>query len=173
MSGGRMRRALVAVVGLCLALGALVMNPTVEETDAAFTDSEYASTALSAAELVAPTAGTCTVTTKVVVLVGIVFDSVTMTWTSPYPKENVRLTVTRGSQTVVVDPGDIIQSGPTNGTYTYTVTLNQGLLESLIGNLLGSTTTLTVVNVAGEAWHSPAHTRQLYIGLLGLSPSCT
>lgn len=167
-SRSRARQALAALAAGALLLSAvLVAQP--QPTTAAFTDNEYARGAATAGTLVTPTITSCTVQRAVLTLI---FESVTITWTSPYPKEQVRLSATRSGTTHAIPSAQISVSGPVNGLYTYSATLSNGLLAELLGNLFGSTTTLTVWNVYPGHWVSPTRTRQLDIALLGLNPRC-
>lgn len=166
----RTRRTLAGLAGLALLIG-VAAAPPAQLTEAQFTDPEYASSsAFTAATLATPTITACTIQNN-----GLgVFQSVTLTWTSPYVAANVRLTATSGTTTGTVPAANITSSGPVGGLYTYTATLNQALLTSLVSNLLGSTTTLAVTNLLpGTTWVSPAATRRLTIALLGLNASCT
>lgn len=173
MNARRMRRMAVVLISLALLAG-IVLTPQPQPTDAAFTDVEHATGSVTAGTLNAPGITGCSVTTYFVVLVGVVFQSVTITWSSPYPQSQVRLTATNGGTTTEVDSSQISQSGPLNGVYTYSATLDSGFLTSLLGNLFGSSTTLTLANIVpGSNWVSPTASRTLSIGLLGLNPTCT
>ncbi|MGO1183282.1 hypothetical protein ACT3TB_09430 [Micrococcaceae sp. AOP34-BR2-30] len=154
---------------MALLIGAVVAAQP-QPTTAAFTDDAYAQATVNAGELAAPTITSCTTRHA---LIGLVFQSVTITWTSPYPQEHVRLSATINGTAYPIAAGQINVSGPVNGLYTYSATLSSALLESIIGNLLGSTTTLTVSNVYPDHWVSQTRSRQLDIALLGLTSSCT
>jgi len=165
MARTRMRAgSSIAALVMLLAVGAVNAAPT----DAAWTEPEYASSgALNAIDLsAAPTITSCTTTTKVVVLVGLVFDTVTITWTSTAPLEMQR--VYFGTQLGSLTP-TLVSS--TNGNHSYSVTYSEGLLESLLGNLLGSTTAIAV-RAEGGSWSSPTATNRLRVELLGLNPRC-
>lgn len=169
MTGQRRHRVLAGVAGAALLVG-VGLTPAAQVTDAAFTDPEYASTTITAFRVPDPTITACNIANN-----GLgIFQSVTLIWTSPYPANGVRLTLTQGTTTAVVPASNITTSGPSAGLYTYTAVLNQALLVSLISNLLGSTTTLTVNNLlTGTSWVSAGATRQLSIALLGLGATCT
>ncbi|KJQ54125.1 hypothetical protein RS85_02196 [Microbacterium sp. SA39] len=161
---------LAGAVGLSVLAGVAVL-PSAQLTEARFTDPDYASsTTFTAGALATPVITACTVANNVLG----VFQSVTITWTSPYVAANVRLTATSGTTTGTIPAANITATGPVGGLYTYTANVPQSLLASLISNLLGSTTTLSVTNVLpGTNWVSPAATRRLSIALLGLNASCT
>lgn len=164
------RRLLAGILGLSLFVGVGVLS-SVRPTEARFTDAEYTSSGTFTAFTVpAPTITACTVTNNVL---GI-FESVTVVWTSPYPANGVRLTLVQGTTTAVVPAANITTSGPTGGLYTHTAVLTQGLLVSLLANLLGSTTTMTANNLlVGTSWVSAGTVRRLTIGALGLGATCT
>ncbi|WP_311259544.1 hypothetical protein [Microbacterium sp. WCS2018Hpa-9] len=169
MTGRRGRRVLAGVAGAALLLG-IGMAPTVQMTEAAFTDDDYARTTITAFKVPAPTIIACGVTNN-----GLgIFQSVRLDWTSPYPATGTRLTLTQGATTAVVPASNITTTGPAAGLYTHSAVLTQALLTSLISNLLGSTTTMTATNLlAGTTWVSAGSSRQLSIALLGLNASCT
>ena len=169
MNERRQRRILAGVVGVTMLVGVGVAA-TAQTTDAAFTDPEYARTTITAFQVPAPTIIACAITNN-----GLgVFQSVRLDWTSPYPATGVRLTLTQGATTAVVPAANISTTGPAAGLYTHTAILTQGLLSSLISNLLGSTTTMTATNLlVGTTWVSAGSSRQLSIALLGLNASCT
>lgn len=155
-------RILAGSVGLAVLVG-IATAPGGQETDAAFTDSEYAAGSFAAATLATPVVTSCTVTS----LLG-TFTGFTITWTSPYLKVQQRLSVNN----VAVDNTNVSQSG--TGPYTYSATLTSGLLNTLLGSLLGSTNTVKVESIAGTSWVSPAATRSLSVGgLLGLGGNNT
>ncbi|MEV4737875.1 MULTISPECIES: hypothetical protein [unclassified Microbacterium] len=164
------RRLLVGILGLSLFAGVGLLGAA-RVTEARFTDVEFtASGTFTAFTVPVPTITACTVA-----LNGLgIFQSVTLVWTSPYPANGVRLTLTQGTTTAVVPAANITTTGPTGGLYTHTAVLSQGLLASLIANLLGSTTTMTVNNLlSGTSWTSTGATRQLAVGALGIGGSCT
>ena len=162
MSGRVRARILTAVAGFAVLLG-VVSSPAVQVTDAAFTDSEYAGQSFTASTLAAPVVTSCTVTS----LLG-TFTGFTITWTSPYLMAQQRLSINN----VAVDNSNVTQSG--SGPYTYSSTISSGLLNTLLGSLLGSTNTVKVESIAGTAWVSPAATRTLSVGgLLGLGGNNT
>ena len=162
MSAQRKRRMLAGVIGVSLLIG-VGAAPAPQMTDAAFTASEYASSTFTAATLQTPVVTSCTVTS----FLG-TFTGFTIVWTSPYVKANERLSINN----VTVDPVNITQSGA--GPYTYTSTISSGLLNTLLGSLLGSTNTVKVEAVAGTSWTSPAATKTLSVGgLLGLGGNNT
>lgn len=168
----RRRHTLAGILGLALVVGGGTIA-FVPETEARFTDTEYvASGTFTAGTLLPSTITSCTVQTLEVLGLGTVFQSVTVVWTSPYPANGVRLTLTQGATSAVVPAGSITTTGPTGGVYTHRTVLNQALLTSLVANLLGSTTTLSVQSVAGTSWASSPSTRRLTIALLGLNPVC-
>jgi hypothetical protein len=133
-------------------------------TEARFTDSEYASGSFTATRLAAPVITGCSVTS----LLG-TFTGFTITWTSPYLKVQQRLSINN----VTVDNVNVTQGG--TGPYTYSATLNSGLLGTLLGSLLGSSNAVKVETIyAGTSWVSPAATRTLSVGgLLGLGGTNT
>jgi hypothetical protein len=168
--GGRRRRLLAGALGLSLlAAGGTVA--TVQSTEAWFTDTEFvASGTFTAFRVPVPTITGCTAVNNAL---GI-FESVTLVWTSPYPANGVRLTLQQGTTTAVVPAANITTTGPSNGLYTHTAFLNQGLLVSLLANLLGSSTTMTVNNLlVGTSWVSVGAVRTLNVGALGIGSSCT
>lgn len=169
MSARPRHRVLAGVAGLTLLLG-VGMAPVARMTDAAYTDSEHGRATITAFRVPVPTITACTVSSNGAG----VFQNVRLVWTSPYGASGVRLTLTQGATTAVVPAANIATTGPTGGLYTHTAVLNQNLLTSLIANLLGSTTTLTVTNLlAGTSWVSAGTSRQLSIALLGLNAACT
>lgn len=157
------RRLLAGVVGLAALVGVATV-PSVQMTEARFTDSEYAAASFTAATLATPVITSCTVTS----FLG-TFTGFTITWTSPYLKVQERLSI----NAVVVDNTNVTQSG--TGPYTYSATISSGLLNTLLGSLLGSTNTVRVESIyAGTSWASPAATRTLSVGgLLGLGGNNT
>ncbi|MFK0403584.1 hypothetical protein ACIQTT_14720 [Microbacterium sp. NPDC090225] len=167
---GKRRRILAGILGLSmLAAGGTVA--TAQSTEALFTDTEFvASGTFTAFRVPVPTITGCTAVNNAL---GI-FESVTLVWTSPYPVNGVRLTLQQGATTAVVPAANITTTGPVGGVYTHTAFLNQGLLVSLLANLLGSSTTMTVNNLlAGTSWVSVGATRTLAVGALGIGSSCT
>lgn len=169
MSSQMRRRVLAGVAGAALLTG-VAITPAAHETDAAFTDAEQATATITAFRVPAPTITACTISNNALG----VFQSVTLIWTSPYPASGVRLTLIQGATTSVVPAANITTTGPVGGLYTHTAALSQALFVSLISNLLGSTTTLSVTNLlAGTSWVSVAATRQLSVALLGLGATCT
>lgn len=169
MSTRRRRRPRGGVAGVMLLIG-IGFVPAVQTTDAAFSDPEYATATFTAFTVPVPTITSCTTVNN-----GLgVFQSVTLVWTSPYPAAGVSLTVTQGATTAPVPASNITTTGPSAGLYTHTAVLSQGVLASLVTNLLGSTTTLTARNLlAGTTWVSTGATRLLTVGALGLGSSCT
>lgn len=155
--------AIVGVIAL-LACGTASSTPT----EAAWQQEQFATAGdVSALNLaVKPRITSCTTKTKVVVLVGLVFDSVTLTWVSnaPLSMQRVYFGAQAGSLTPTLD-------GQSNGEYSYSVTYSQALLSSLLGNLLGATVPITVKAEAGT-WASPEAQNRLRIELLGLNPRC-
>jgi hypothetical protein len=164
------RRLLAGILGVSVLTGASALAGA-QQVDARFTDLEYAASSTFTSFTVPPaTITACTITNNAL---GI-FQSVTLVWTSIYPASGVRLTLTQGATTAVVPASNISTSGPSGGVYTHTAVLSQTLLSSLITNLLGSTTTLTVNNLlAGTAWVSVGVSRQLSMTLAGLGATCT
>lgn len=156
-------RILGGVVGLAV-LVAVGSTPAVQMTDAAFTDSEYAAGSFTAATLAKPVVTSCTVTS----FLG-TFTGFTITWTSPYPKVQQRFSINN----VVVDNANVTQTG--SGPYTYSSTISSGLLNTLLGSLLGSTNAVKVeATYSGTSWASAPATRSLSVGgLLGLGGNNT
>lgn len=156
-------RILAGVIGLAVLVG-VASSPAVQMTDAAFTDSEYAARSFTAATLATPVVTSCTVTS----FLG-TFTGFTITWTSPYLTVQQRLSINN----VAVDNVNVTQSGA--GPYTYSATISSGLLNTLLGNLLGSTNAVKVETIyAGTSWVSTAATRSLSVGgLLGLGGNNT
>lgn len=156
-------RLLGGVIGLAVLVGA-ASAPAVQMTDAAFIDSEYGTRTFTAATLATPVVTSCTVTS----FLG-TFTGFTITWTSPYLTAQQRLSINN----VVVDNSNVTQSGP--GPYTYSSTISSGLLNTLLGSLLGSTNTVKVETIySGTSWVSSAATRTLSVGgLLGLGGNNT
>ncbi|NYD54662.1 hypothetical protein [Microbacterium pseudoresistens] len=155
-----MRRALAAALGLGLIVGSASLAAT-PQTDAVFTDDEYAAASFSAGTVPTPTITSCTVST--VLNLGLVFTGVTIVWTSTYPPAQMRLTISG----VTVPAQNIVVTG--SGPYTYTATLNATLLQSLLGGLLGSENPVRIVATYPQNWESVAATRTLRVGgVLGL-----
>ena len=156
-------RILAGVVGLAV-LVAVGSTPAVQMTDAAFTDSEYVTGSFTAATLAKPVVTSCTVTS----FLG-TFTGFTITWTSPYPKVQQRFSINN----VVVDNANVTQTG--SGPYTYSSTISSGLLNTLLGSLLGSTNAVKVeATYSGTSWASAPATRSLSVGgLLGLGGNNT
>ena len=170
MSARGRRRVLGGVAGALLLIG-VGLTPPAQVTDAAFTDREYSTATFRAFTVPAPTITSCTAVNN-----GLgIFQSVTLVWTSTYPATGVSLTLTQGSTTATVPAANITTTGPAaGGVYTHTAVLTQGLLASLLTNLLGSTTTMTARNLlVGTTWVSAGATRQLAVGALGVGSSCT
>ncbi|UXW85155.1 hypothetical protein NFX31_13155 [Microbacterium azadirachtae] len=164
----RLRRAVLAMLVVAGCAAALLW-PRPAMTDASYTDGEYAASGtVTAATLSNPSNMTCTVQKSLGV-----FTSVTIGWHSAYP-----LTTTVGGITVLTASSSVKTSTVTGisssgtGPYTYTVTLDQNLLLSLVTNLLGSTTTFTVKNAAGTNWTSTSLTKTLTMSLAGLNATC-
>lgn len=168
---------MTAAAGLVLGLAAAA---TTAPTEALYTDAEYATTTAKTTSMATPAIQSCTITTG---LLGVV-TGVVLVWTSSYDMAAISnpnytpLTVTDGNNVVWDIPrGNIVKSGSA-GAYTYTATMTKALLDSLLGNLLGSTTVLTVREqypLDGANWKSPTAKRTLVIALLGgiLGSSCT
>ncbi|MDT0157476.1 hypothetical protein Q9R19_07570 [Microbacterium sp. ARD32] len=167
--GGTMRhRMLAAGVGVLCVTAALIGPAHPVPTEGAWASGQVAKTAISAAQLTAPTITSCTVSTVSVLGIGLVFKDVTVKWKSPYETSNQR--VYFGTALGTKAP---TRTGPVEGVYTYSVTYDSDLLRSLVSNLLGSSTPIRVQAQYGADWVSPAATKTLKIALLGLSPSCT
>lgn len=168
------RRALVAAAGLALIIGT-ALSPAISQTEASFVDNETATSTVSSGSMATPVVTSCSVTTHLVVLVGLVFKDLTLAWTSTHPPSQISLTATsQAGATSIINSSYITSSGPVGGVYSYSTTLSEGLLGSLLGNLLGGTTTFTLKSVVpGTSWASSSTTKQLKIALLGLNPTCT
>lgn len=164
-------RVLAVVVGAAVLFGAAAVAPP-QDVDASFTDSETAKASVTAGTLTAPSNMTCTVTNAAPLF--LTFQSVTITWKSDYPLSSAGpitvLIASSPAKTSQVTSG-ITPSG--GGPFSYSVTLTQGVLESLVTNLLGSTTTFTVKNTAGTLWTSSMSTKTLTMTLAGLFASCS
>lgn len=164
-------RALAAALGLAVLAGVGVVSSP-QPTDARFTDVEHvASGTVTALALTAPSISSCTVQNNALG----VFQSVTLVWTSPHVSTWQRLTVAQGTTSGTVPSSNITSTGPTGGLYTYTAVLSQTVLNSLVSNLLGSTTTLTVtaIHPNSTTWTSTAGVRRLTVALLGTGGTCT
>ncbi|KJL29703.1 hypothetical protein [Microbacterium oxydans] len=159
----RSRRLLAGVVGLAVLVGVAAL-PSVQMTEARFTDSEYSAASFTASTLETPVITSCTVTS----FLGS-FTGFTITWTSPYLKVQERLSI----NAVAVDNANVTQTG--SGPYTYSATISSTLLNTLLGSLLGSSNTVRVESIyAGTSWASPAATKTLSVGgLLGLGGNNT
>ncbi|CAH0155970.1 hypothetical protein SRABI76_00912 [Microbacterium oxydans] len=159
----RSRRLLAGVVGLAVLVGVAAL-PSVQMTEARFTDSEYSTASFTASTLETPVITSCTVTS----FLGS-FTGLTITWTSPYLKVQERLSI----NAVAVDNANVTQTG--SGPYTYSATISSTLLNTLLGSLLGSSNTVRVESIyAGTSWASPAATKTLSVGgLLGLGGNNT
>lgn len=157
------RRMLAGIAGFAVLIG-IAAVPSAQLTEARFTDSEYAAASFQATTLATPVITSCTVTS----FLG-TFTGFTITWTSPYLKVQERLSV----NAVAVDNVNVTQSG--SGPYTYSATLSSGLLNTLLGSLLGSTNTVRVETIyPGTSWVSNPATRSLSVGgLLGLGGNNT
>lgn len=163
---GPRRRVAIALlaIGAC---AALLAWPRPALTDAAYTDAEYvASGTISAGSLSNPTNMTCTPTKALGIITG-----VTVTWQSAYPLTPTTVPTSK----LTANPSSYVSTISSSGTgpFTYTMTLNEGLLGGILGNTLGSTVTFTVVNQAGTNWQSAGITKTLTTGALGLNPKCT
>ncbi|MCS3843899.1 hypothetical protein HDC95_002193 [Microbacterium sp. AK031] len=163
----RSTRAGLAAVGILALLSVGTASTT--PTEAAWTKPQYgAGGTISAVDLrTAPTITSCTLTTVAIVPVGVILDTVTIKWksTAPPMMQRVYFGTVLGTVTPTLE-------ATSPGEYSYTVTYSKGLLESLLTNLLGSTTVITV-KAEGGTWASPAATKSLRVGLLGLNPTCT
>lgn len=172
----RGRRIVAGAAGLAVLLG-FASAPPVGQTDAYFTDGEYATaTQITAGSLVAPSITSCTVST--LLGLGLVFVNAKITWTSQYPLSGVQLSMRPPGGTDVVVPASnyVENASPGGGLHSYTVTVNDVLLQNVLQGVLGSTTILSVRAVAGTSWRSVEVTKTLSVGgLLGLAGdnSCT
>lgn len=162
-SSSVVRRMLVGLIGIA-ALVSVATVPSIQATEARFADVEQTSATFTASRLVTPVITACTVTS----FLGS-FTGVTISWTSPYLKDQERLSI----NTTVIPNTNVTQTGA--GPYTYSATLSSGLLGTLLGSLLGSSNTVRVETVyPGTSWTSPAATRTLSVGgLLGLGGTNT
>lgn len=169
-----LRRRLVAVVaGLAVLIG-LGAPAELEQTEAAWVDSEWAGATVTAGRLETPIVTSCQVST--LLNLGLVFVNAKITWTSPYPITRVQLAMRPpGGADVVVQPSNIVENAPPGpGLHSYTVTVNQNLLQNVLSGLLGNTTILSVRAIAGTNWRSPEVTKSLSVGgLLGLAGNNT
>lgn len=169
MRRARRARIWLAVTGLLLA-GAMMLR--IDAVDAGWNDAEHLGGSLASASLPTPGITACTTTT----VLG-VFSSVTVTWSVQEAERltgmGFRLTLQEGGTQRVVDSPSIADLGVDgSGRHRYSWTASRGLLSSLISNLLGSTTTITVQGLLGN-WTSTGDDAQLSIALLGLNPQCT
>lgn len=156
----------VLAVVTALAVVGVLFAPGPASTDAAFKDQEVAlGGALTAGNVARPTGASCTVQTLNILLVD-VFQSVTVTWTSPYPLADQILIVGNGTQSGQVAGANITQTGT-----TFKAVLTTGILQTLLSNLLGGTSTLTLTHrLPGTNWTSTPLSYTLRIGgLLGLT----
>jgi len=162
------RRLLAGLAGIAL-LGGVVLAPSVQATEASWSDAEAGAAPFAATTLQPPTITACNVGT--LLNLGLVFTGVTIRWTSPYGAQNVQLSI----NDVLIPASNVTQSG--TGPYVYEASLTANLLQSLLGGLLGSANTVEVVTVLPDVgWRSIAATRTLEVGgLLGLlgSNTCT
>lgn len=165
-------RLLAALTGIAL-LAAVALAPTAQTTEASWADAEVGAAEFTAATMPAPTVTSCAVQT----VLGLQFRSVTITWTSAYGPEHNTLTVRPpGGTPVPVDANNVAVSGPSNGVYSYTSVLTMGILQNLLGNLLGGQSVLSVVErYPDSSWTSPETTRTLSVSALGglLGNTCT
>jgi len=164
----RIRVLAVAVAGATL-LGAAAVAPA-QEVEAAFTDAETAKASVTAGTVAQPTAVSCTVQT--LLNLGLVFSSATVTWTSPYAIGDQILVVSNSTSSGRVASANITKTGS-----TYKAVLDQALLQGLLNNLLGATSTLTLSHqLSGTNWTSAPLLYTLKVGgVLGLvgPSSCT
>lgn len=156
------------------------MVSPMQETEAAWVDSEYAAAAsLKAASMTQVTNATCSITP------GLTFTGLTISWKSVYDMSSIADptysplsgTNSAGVRTYL-DRANITQSAPVAGLYTYTAVLNVGLLGGLLGALLGATGTLTIqerLPTPGSVWVTPPKEFTLTVSALGglLGSSCT
>lgn len=162
-SSGRRGVLSALVVGAC---AAALLWPRPALTDASYTDGEYVmSGTVTAATLSNPTNLTCTPTKALNIITG-----VTVTWQSAYPLSPTTAPFTK----LTANPSNYTTTISSSGTgpYTYTMTLDQGLLGGILQNALGSTVVFTVANQAGTNWTSASLTKTLTTGALGLNPKC-
>lgn len=173
------RRVLAGTVGISLLIAAGGIAST-QPTEARFTDPEYGAASFAAISTTPLTNATCTL------LPGLTFSGVELKWNSVYNMASitdptyspVSGTNSTGA-TVYLARSNIAQTGPVGGVYTYTATLNLGLLGGLLGTLLGATSTLTIQErypVAGSQWLTPPKQFRLTValgGVLGIGTSCT
>ena len=153
------RRWMAGAAGLALLVG-LAAAPPVQQSEAAFIDSEYGGGTFHAATLATPEVESCVARS----LLG-TFTGFTITWSSAHDMGFQRLTI----QGVEVPHGNISQEG--NGPWVYSSTMSAGLLGTLLtGGLLGATNSVQIYTATGTNWRSPTRaTRTLSIGgLLGL-----
>ncbi|MDQ4214297.1 hypothetical protein [Microbacterium capsulatum] len=171
VTGAARRRAVLAAVALlAAALALLLTRPS--DSDASFTDTENARTTVTALSMPAPTVTGCTVQTTTGSK-GPVFQSVTLSWTSPFSGAST-VTAASAKKSGTVPSSSIVADGSSGGAYAYHVTLSQTQLSSLVGNVSNSTTTLTIQDtLPGGTWTSPTSTRTLTVGASGLNASCS
>lgn len=169
------RRLLSGIVGASL-LAALAAAPPVQLTDAAFTDSEYASGTLKAATLLAPQIAVPMPLCQRPPLVG-TGDLFTIKWKWPVAGDhteafnaslrpaNIRWRVN------ATDNVAVPSSGPDSNGF-YTTTFNSGLLGSLLGSLLGVNVVVEMRTIIGS-WTSQTVSRMTYNAPTVAGVSCT
>jgi hypothetical protein len=142
-----------------------------QQTEAAWSDSEFGQANFTGITVPAPTILSCVPAT----LLGAV-STVTITWSFPagtgYTKEaNVNYFVAEGGLltklTSVLLGSGLSTTGPVAGVYT--TTFRPGLL----GGLLGSEFLIGLQTKDGSGWTSGLTPANVVIGLLGLSATCS
>lgn len=171
---------LAGIVGTALLLGAAAVTPA-SSTDAAFTDPEQAGSAFTALTVTPLTDASCQILSSGL---GLTFTGVRLSWRSVYDMSTIAdpayspvSGTNSAGTTAYLDRGYIVQSGPSGGRYTYTATMDQGLLGGLLGTVFGSTSTLTIQErypLEGSRWVTPPKSFRLTVALAGLlGSSCT
>ncbi len=172
MSGGRMRRALVAVLGLGILAG-IAFVPPAETTDAAFADAEYATATVAAGVVPTPVVTQVPGCTLSPGLLG-ADPKVTIYWRVPAGHPDYTITNAQFGQTGVsgleVITGGLLGSINTTGAPSAYVTV---VSSGLLGGLLGGSKTIGIRLGGPGDWTSHWLTANASMGALGTNPQCS
>lgn len=167
-------RLLAGIVGVSLLAGAGAA-PSVQMTDAAFTDSEHVSsstfTALNVPEPISSTTPGCVASSG---LLG-ANPQVTVNWRVPagvagYTKDNAEYGQISNQGLLEPILSNLLGNVSTTGTpAAYVTVINGGLLTGL----LGATKTFGIRFIGPGGWRSDWLVATASIGLLGANPQCT
>ncbi|KJC64060.1 hypothetical protein [Agreia bicolorata] len=163
-------RIAALVVGAAL-IAAWGIGGGVDETEASWTDQEFARTTLTATTIPNPVIQSCVLSPGTLGT----NPTITMKWNFPAgtgyaAPANVAYAVAEGgllsNLTVALLGQGITTSGPVSGTYTTTFS------SSLLGGLLGGSYGLYLQTVDATGWTSGRAGATAAMGLVGANPTC-